>query len=289
MMLRRLLSACLVTFITLTTTPCVHAAGEAGAGASDDLPNFYRSREDGWFWYKDPPPPPPKPKEDAPPPTAATPAVDPLLTKFEAYKKALEQARVTAFFEPTPRNVGRYATLQTDLVKRSSEVSDVWQRVIWANPQFDFTQERPVNRAALNVYEAKADATKRNTMERLATSAVLYFFFRSDCPYCHEFAPTLARFSRLSGIQVFPITLDGGVLADFPRPVRDNGIATNLGVTSWPALYLAEPGKRQITPVGFGVMSELDLAERLVQIINPPSSTVDAGTPRQAFNPFDAQ
>jgi conjugal transfer pilus assembly protein TraF len=286
MMLWHLLSTCLVTFITLTISD-VHAVDDTRTGVGDDQPNFYRSREDGWFWYKDPPPP--KPKEDAPPPTAATPAVDPLLTKFDAYKKALEQARVTAFFEPTPRNVGRYATLQTDLVRRSSEVSDVWQRVIWANPQFDFTQERPVNRAALNAYEAKADATKRNTMERLATSAVLYFFFRSDCPYCHEFAPTLARFSRLSGISVFPITLDGGVLPEYPRPLHDNGIAANVGVTSWPALYLAEPGKRQITPVGFGVMSELDLAERLVQIINPPSSTVDAGTPRQAFNPFDAQ
>lgn len=261
----------------------VSLANVAPAADDDTDANFYGRREDGWFWYKDPPPPPKKP-EIAPKEAAPPAASDPLLTKFEDYKKALTSARIKAFFEPTPANVSQYAALQTDLVRKANDVSDVWQRVIWANPQFDFTQERPVDRLGLNAYEAKSAALKHTTLEHLASTSVIYFFFRSDCPYCHEFAPVLARFSATTGIKVFPITLDGGSLPDYPHPTRDNGMASNLQVTSWPAVFLGEPAKRQITPIGYGSMSEMELAERLVQIVNPPSTTVDDATPRQAFN-----
>jgi conjugal transfer pilus assembly protein TraF len=236
--------------IGLSLAMGVAAADRDGESLGDDGPRFHQGREDGWFWYKDPPPPPKPPKdakEPPPSPVAAKPA-DPLLTQFERYKEALTQARIKAFFEPTPENVARYAELQTDLVRRSSDVSDVWQRVVWANPQFDFTQERPVTRLGLDAYEANAAGLKRSTFDALAASSVIYFFFRSDCPYCHQFAPTLARFSQATGIKVFPVTLDGGNLPDFPYPQRDNGMAANLNVTSWPAVFLGEPAKRQITP-----------------------------------------
>ena len=271
--------------------PGVASEGNAQSPA-DDAPRFHQGHEDGWFWYKDPlplPPPPPKPPTDPkePPPrpvVASAKPLDPLVGKFESYKDALTKARIKAFFEPTPENVTRYAELQTDLVRRSSDVSDVWQRVIWANPQFDFTQERPVTRLGLDAYEAKAAGLKRSTFDTLAATSVIYFFFRSDCPYCHQFAPTLARFAAATGITVFPITLDGGTLPDYPNPQRDNGMAATLGVTSWPAVFLGEPAKRQISPIGFGVMSEMELAERLVQIVNPPSAVAGAATPRQAFD-----
>ena len=270
-------------------------AAFAGAWAADtsyDAPaeTYYRGHERGWFWYEDPPPPS-KDAVPAPPRSAAAAKApeDAVMVRFEAYKQAIEKARVVAFFEPSPQNLKHYAALQTDLVKRSSEAADVWQRVIWANPQYDFTQERPVTRQGLNAYEEKANKAKIATFERLAATGVLYFFFRSDCPYCHEFAPTLANFSRATGIRVFPVSLDGKGLPDFPRPYVDNGIAGTLGVKSWPALFIGEPSKGVITPVGFGVTSEPELPHRLPPVLNPPSPAVGAATPSRPFSPAALQ
>ena len=280
-------------FALLTTSLLlVSSAGVWAADTSGDTPSesYYQNREKGWFWYEDPPPPPKEEKEEkpiAPPPAVAIPKTpdEIMAVKFEAYKKTLEMAQMAAFLEPTPANLKRYAELQVALVKRASEASDVWQRVIWANPQLDFTQENPVTHLGMTAHEESIKKAKRETFDRLAATSMLYFFFRSDCPYCHEFAPILANFSKETGIRVFPITLDGKGLPEFPKPYVNNGIAATLGVTSWPALFLVEPAKGVITPVSYGVMSSIELADRLEEIANPSSTAVGAATPTQSFTP----
>lgn len=254
------------------------------------VPSYYRNREDGWFWYKDPPPPPKKPKvqEQTKLPKSKSES-DALRARFDTYKKTLEDARIKAFFEPTPQNLAHYAKLQTELVQRADTASDVWQRVVWSNPNFDFTLERPVNRKGLDAWEETERGRKRNTFDRLASTSVLYFFFKSDCPYCHQFAPVLSRFSQSSGIRVFPVSLDGGGLKEFPKPHMNNGVAETLGVTSWPALFLGEPSKGRISPVGYGVMSDMELADRLVEIADPKSSAIGSATPIQNYSPGELQ
>ena len=51
------------------------------------------------------------------------------------------------------------------------------------------------------------------------------------------------------------------------RPVSaDNGVALRLNVTTVPALYLVDPAARTVVPLGVGVMSETQLAERLAAV-----------------------
>jgi len=69
------------------------------------------------------------------------------------------------------------------------------------------------------------------------------------------------------------VSLDGGVLPDFPNAVTDNGIAASLNVTVVPALFLAVPGSRQMTPIGFGLMAETELVERMHTLTQTPSQT----------------
>ena len=107
----------------------------------------------------------------------------------------------------------------------------------------------------------------------LGRDHVLFFFFRSDCPYCHAFAPTLQAFQARHGIQVVAISVDGGPIPGFPDARRDNGIATTLQVTQVPAVYLAQPFSGRITPIGFGVLSEAQLLERIA---------ISAAAPMQA-------
>lgn len=268
--------------IVVAVCAACSAGADLVAGEGSEMPaHYYDSRERGWFWYEDPPPK----RDPVPIPEAGSPPAGEAVQRLEAYKAVIQEARARAFLEPTPENLQRVAELQTRMVKRASDAADVWQRVIWANPQYDFTLERPVTRVGLDAYNAKAAGQKRATFEKMAAENVLYFFFRSDCPYCHAFAPVLAAFTRATGIRVFPVSLDGAGLPDYPAPNVDNGISRTLGVDTVPALFLADPARGRISPVGYGVMSEMELAERLVALANPPSASVRAATPAQSFTP----
>ncbi|MDX9943303.1 MAG: conjugal transfer protein TraF [Azonexus sp.] len=251
----------------------------SGPAISD---GYYGDRERGWFWFEDPPVE--APTEDAAPAAPAMrPTVDQdqqMIDRMEALQKQVKAARARAFFEPNEENVRAMATLQTAFVRRSSDVADVWQRTIWANPEFDFTLERPVNPLGLAAYEAENQQKRANTLDHLANTHVFYYFFRSDCPYCAAFGPVLSAFSIASGIEVFPVSLDGQGTADFPNAAADNGMAAALGVTTVPALFIADPVAGKIMPVGYGVMNEADLAQRIVAIADEDQpDNVRAATP----------
>lgn len=191
------------------------------------------------------------------------------LVAHEALKARLEQALAVAYMSPTEANVRTYLALQTQAVRRASSFADAWQKVVWATPAFDFTLERPVNATALEVYDRSKQQAQIRTAEQLAGTHVLFFLFRSDCPYCQQFAPLLQRFEQKFGLPVFAISLDGGTLPEFPRARVDNGIAATLNVTQVPALFLASPRTNVITPIGYGVLSETELLDRLQAIATP--------------------
>jgi conjugal transfer pilus assembly protein TraF len=85
-------------------------------------------------------------------------------------------------------------------------------------PQLDPTlQGRPVNAKALEVFDQAELVDRSRAIADLGKDHVLFFFYRSDCPYCHAFAPTLAAFQARHGIQVVAISVDGGPLPSFPQ------------------------------------------------------------------------
>lgn len=58
-------------------------------------------------------------------------------------------------------------------------------------------------------------------------------------------------------------------MPNFPQYRRDNGISKTLQVTQVPAVFLAEPFSGKITPIGFGVLSEAQLLERIATVTAP--------------------
>ena len=159
------------------------------------------------------------------------------------------------------------------MIDKASLFADVAQRVIWANPEFDYTVTgRPVNAKALDVYDRAAIDAREGTAVALAKDHALFFFFRSDCPYCHQFGPYLREFEAKFGLAVVPISVDGGpLLPAFPNPKIDNGIARTLDVREVPALFLVEPASGRIVSIGYGVLSESELLERL-QVVSQPDA-----------------
>ena len=246
-------------------------------GATSQTAPYWSDAWRGWHFYEEPdadevPMAPPKTSAPAPKPA---PAKAPELVEFERLQKAVESYRNIAIMRPTEANVRRYMELESKVVARASYFADVAQRVAWSTPELDPTlQGRPVNAKALEVFDREQMSGRSQSISSLGKDHVLFFFFRSDCPYCHAFAPTLAAFEARHGIKVVAISVDGGSMPGFADARRDNGIAATLKVTQVPAVYLAQPYTGKITPIGFGVLSEAELVERIATVATPAAEAM---------------
>jgi conjugal transfer pilus assembly protein TraF len=252
--------------------------GPWAAGAQDAPPRYWSDAWRGWHFYEEP-----ESEQQAlapyPPSPPAAPAKVPELVEFERLQKTLEDTRNIAIMRPTEANVRRYMELEARVVGQASTFADVAQRIAWATPALDPTlQGRPVNAKALEVFEQVQGAERARSVADLAKDHVLLFFYRSDCPYCHAFAPTLEGFQARHGLQVVAISLDGGPMPGFPDARTDNGIATTLKVTQVPAVFLAQPYSGAISPIGFGVLSESQLLERIAIASSPRGEAMPPAT-----------
>lgn len=261
----------------------------SAASAQSSVP-YWSDAWRGWHFYEDPEPEPQakptSPLKPSPPSPRPSPARAPELVEFEHLQKTLEEFRNVAIMRPTEANVRRYMELESRVVAQASTFADVAQRVAWSTPELDPTlQGRPVNAKALEVFEQQQLAQRSQSIAALGRDHVLLFFFRGDCPYCHAFAPTLETFQARHGIQVVAVSIDGGAMPGFPGARRDNGIATTLKVSQVPAVYLAQPFTGRITPIGFGVLSEAQLLERISAVTAPGYDAMVPSVSRQVALP----
>lgn len=227
-------------------------------------PAYFREREDGWFWYRDPATsstPSPLSAEPERPQSGDADSDDPL--KRIAYQRErLERIQALAILEPTRQNVAAYLEQHQALMEQSERFADTWQQVVWTTPTLDNALRAPTGSAAY----VRADADAEGLDHRLTEAAQRYglmFFFRGSCPYCHQFAPVLQAFARRYGFSVVAVTLDGGTLPEFPQPKTNDAAATALQVESVPAVYLIEPRQRTVAPASFGFIGYSELAQRV--------------------------
>ncbi len=258
-MTRRILHAGAVAllFAAIWSVPAPSAALE-----------YYESHEQGWFWYQDPPPEPepPEKEEDGQekPPAAPGPAdpSDPLV-QLEAIQQEIERLQAEAVLNPSEETLLEFLRANLWQIRQGKIFADVARRVIWANPDLDTSIQYPTMQVATHIWHDQRNERREQTVRKLARTHGLFFFFRSDCPYCHRFAPILARIQARYGIEVLPISLDGGALPDYPAPRRDNGLSARLGVTTVPSLFLVEPTSGDVIPIGAGLLSEHDVIDRI--------------------------
>ena len=244
--------------LSASAQPQEPASPGAGPGMASDP-------RAGWHFHLDPDPAPPP---QAVPPTAPV-EVDKhdALERFRRLQQELEERRALAVIMPSPATVRRYMELEAQVVGKASLFADIAQRIAWSSPELDpSTQGRPVNAVALEVFERERAREREVALARVAREHALLFFFRGDCGYCHAMAPALDAFRRRYGIRVIPVSADGGTLPGFADARADNGVVQALKVGQFPAVFLAHPFSGRIEPVGFGVLSEAQLAERIVAL-----------------------
>lgn len=239
-----------------------NASGQDAQQADTPAPNYWNEKGQGWFWYKDPAVQTPEPKK-APPKQAKKKKTIYEMTSVEEIKKEVKRLMDRAIINPTEANMKEFLKANQYVMEKGALFSDQWRRVVWKTPELDYALQHPVNTAALDTYKADLNQKQAQNVTNLSKNYGLFFFFRSDCPYCHAFAPTLKYFSQQYGIEVFPVSLDGAGLPEYPNPRPNNGIAEKLRVTTVPAVFLGDKANNSVTPIGYGVMSMTELMERI--------------------------
>ena len=217
----------------------------------------------GWHFYCEE-------EEEAPetahqPPQPANTAPSNARAQLEAIQEELEDLKAKAVLDPSPDNIRAYIAFQQQQLERASLFAQSWQRTIWQHPELDYTLKRPVSSVAK---QAWLDERKQRTEAALASLPERYgvfFFFQGDCGYCHAYSPILKRFAERHGLHVMAVSIDGGRLPDWPDAVRDRGQAAAFGVKGQgvPATLLYDNHTQNVLPIGFGVLTEQQLAARI--------------------------
>ena len=230
--------------------------------------SFFEKRAEGWHWYEnrlrlndrrtD------KRAEEKSSSGGSSSSSAPTPTeKIEAQRKALETKLHTAILEPSDENLITYILAQKALMDQSQRFSEVWKKVVLNTPSLDETLIHPVDQNARHIYYDEQRNKLPKKIQALASEYGLFFFFRKNCSYCHHFAPIVKRFADKYNWSVLGISLDGGLLSEFPHAKRDNGISARLGISHVPALIALHPKTKKLIPLAYGFVSENEIEERI--------------------------
>jgi conjugal transfer pilus assembly protein TraF len=257
--------------------PSNEPAASSATPASDAKPaqnwwnqDVWADPDRGFNWY---PPDRPKPRqqpratpEPKPQPEARRPSIREL-RDFDAVDAELKRLRAQAVFDPTQKNVLEYLQAQEYVISRGSFFADVARRVTWQNPEVDANSKHSIATYSATSKRERTTEQREKTLAELSRDHGLLFFYRSDCPYCHDMAPVLRAFSDQIGMQVLAVSMDGGPMPQFPNARRDNGVSRMVtqgeGIRRVPALYLVSNDTKTVQLVGTGALARDEIAERI--------------------------
>ncbi len=222
----------------------------------------------GWHFYCDrkeerqeAEPAPAQPPSEPPAARASQSATERILE----LRHALEEARAEAILDPTPAKVAAYLELQRAALQRAAVFSDAFRRTVWTTPALDYTLKRPVGALAKQVWSDERREVRDRALASLKDRYGLIYLGHADCAGCKVFGPLLRAFATRHGLDVLAVSLTGEALEGWPEAVADNGRAARLGLGNAPvpALVMFDTRTKRVLSVGFGVMAEDEMAERI--------------------------
>lgn len=255
--------------IAVLVTASLTLAGTAPLRASDSDGVEVRQSEDAlyckerklgtWFYCE-------KPKEE---PRKSAAAPPPARERLAAIGTQLEELKARAILEPSPENVTAYVRFQREQLDRSSMFADVWQRALWQDPGLDYTLQRPVSTLGKRAWIDERKTDRDRVMANLSQRYGVFYFFASSCGACDIFSPILKAVSDKYGLAVLAVSTDGGPSSTFPGYMVDSGQYEKLGLGTdrqVPALVLFDSVTKQPMPIGYGILSQDEIMDRVFQL-----------------------
>ena len=221
--------------------------------------DFYcRDRKLGtWFYCEKPRPAPAEQHAE----TDSRPAAE----RLKSIGAELEELKARAILEPTSENVTAYIRFQREQLNRASTFADLWQRSIWQNPELDYTLQRPVNTVAKRTWSDQRKSDRERVLAAINQRYGVFYFFSSACAACEVFSPVMKGVADRFGMTVMAVSMDGGPSATFPNYLVNTGQYEQMGMSGGqvPALVLFDTATRQPMPIGYGIMSQDEVMDRI--------------------------
>ena len=215
---------------------------------------FFQDKTVGWFWYKDL-----AFKEHK----RATQDVISLEAQVDFEKAELDRLLKIAIKQPNQQNLINFIKLRNKIIDQSYNFSLQLQQINLMHPELDQLKTYPVNQTAKEIYKQQKTLELTTKIKSLSQTYGLFFIFKSDCAYCHIFAPTVKSFTNKYNWSVIAISLDGKTIPEFPEAHFDNGIVSQLKISAVPALIMIEPKANKVFPIALGAISEEEIIERI--------------------------
>ena len=241
-----------------TAPETVIGADEPAAVPGQD-PFYCGERKLGtWFYCERP-----KPATRAPTDLAA-PSVT-YRQRLDQIGARLEELKAKAVLEPTSENIIAYVRYQREQLDRASMFADVWERAIWQHPDLDYTLQRPVGTLGKSAWLEQRKSDREATIANLSERYGLFLFYSASCGACEIFSPIVRNLADKYHLSVLPVSMDGGPNPAFPRFVVNHGQYEKMGLEGGqvPALVLFDTYLKKPIPIGYGVMAEDEVLQRI--------------------------
>jgi len=235
-----------------------------------DTGSQWTTQSQGWHFYNDPPPElqVPAPELQEPPSPAAPAATSATPFGTEWIRESLPKLLDRAMDQPTADNVKAYLYTQQLALDKASMFSDTVRRVIADNPALNAETRRPLTQFARTASRGQAKQKIDEVLARLRDQVGIYYFFRSDCPYCLRQNTPLAAFERVHEFPVLPVSVDG-----LPMPgthyqdyLVDEGQSEIMGVSVTPTFIVADTKSGQFHKLAEGIQTLPQLEDKLIAL-----------------------
>ncbi|MBE1299705.1 MAG: hypothetical protein GJ680_07345 [Alteromonadaceae bacterium] len=238
--------------------------------------SFFEDRERGWFWYEDPVEEErkkPKPIVPVIPPTQAQPEQTPkepetISINVQWLRDNIQRIQDQAVNNPTDENLAQAAYAQRLMLDYSTRFSTKMMNYMSRDPLLDESVRRPTTAMNIKAFATEAIDKADGVLASLAEKAHIWFFYRSDCGFCHKQIPTLKALQDNEGFTILAISMDGKPIPGIETFEVVNDVNTRLyqrmGVDRTPSLFLVGNKREFMYPVSVGLKAYPQFKERLL-------------------------
>ncbi len=231
--------------------------------SSCNAESWVSSPQKGWLWYKKSP----KKIQEKTKPTGEKQSAITYRDRVKKYKHYIEEVQARAVMAPTLENVLAFQKVQSQALNRAENFEKMWMLASMLSSQGYRESDQPFPQHR-KTYAAVREKQLDAQIKHLAQSFGLFFIFKNNCPYCHQFAPILREFIDQYGFNYKAISPDGESLPEFPDAVADNGTIHTVNPEGiYPLVVLVNPQTRQVIPLSRGLVNSDHLKVNLKTIL----------------------
>lgn len=183
------------------------------------------------------------------------------------YREQGEELRAKAILEPTAKSLADLMQWEKTMWEKAEYFGNMWQMVLRSKPDLDYSIQNPTSQYARHVYLDVQQKKLVATFKKFRNEYGLILFYKENCPYCHIMLPVVRTFSEKYGLNLNALSLDEKLPSNKQSTIPNIRLGEQFNVTAVPALFAVSPHSGDYFPISNGAVSEQELEERIIQII----------------------